>query len=147
MQNIQSRPTTRKTLSKRSRFQVLSRDNFLCRYCGKGSSQSPLHLDHILPLSGGGPDHRCNLVTACRDCNLGKGRYSFLTPESDGLEHQALTLIEYHCGQVASPREREWIIDLFLAEEDPWHLLDQIQPGLSVIETIRQISRASGYPQ
>lgn len=41
-----------------------------CAYCGAGS---PLHWEHIIPLSRGGPDSIDNMVRACAQCNLTKG--------------------------------------------------------------------------
>jgi len=32
-----------------------------------------LHIDHIIPVSKGGTNEEANLVTACDQCNLGKG--------------------------------------------------------------------------
>lgn len=55
------------------RFNVLRRDNFQCRYCGRPSPDVTLHLDHVRPYSSGGTDTEDNLVTACQDCNYGKG--------------------------------------------------------------------------
>lgn len=56
------------------RFAVLERDGFKCRYCGRGASQGAiLHADHIKPKSSGGEDSLENLVTACQECNIGKG--------------------------------------------------------------------------
>lgn len=60
-------------ISARTRFKVLIRDEFTCRYCGKRGNQSQLHVDHVRPVSAGGSDAIDNLVTACVDCNLGKG--------------------------------------------------------------------------
>jgi len=56
------------------RFKVLSRDGFRCRYCGASGAHAVLHVDHVLPRVEGGTDDESNLVTACQDCNLGKGR-------------------------------------------------------------------------
>lgn len=55
------------------RFQVLQRDCFRCRYCGISVDEGAiLHVDHVVPVSRGGPTTLENLVTACMDCNLGK---------------------------------------------------------------------------
>lgn len=59
-------------VSARLRFTVLERDQFRCRYCGVAAPDVPLHVDHIVPLAAGGRTVLDNLVTACRDCNLGK---------------------------------------------------------------------------
>jgi hypothetical protein len=62
----------RKTIGKKLRFEVLKRDSFKCRYCGKTAEQAPLHVDHVKPVAGGGTNDIMNLVTACAACNLGK---------------------------------------------------------------------------
>lgn len=54
------------------RFNVLRRDHFTCRYCGRSSPEVVLHVDHIKPRSKGGEDVEPNLITACFDCNSGK---------------------------------------------------------------------------
>lgn len=57
------------------RFLILSRDGFRCRYCGRSADDGTiLHVDHLHPKSKGGENVESNLVTACRDCNLGKGK-------------------------------------------------------------------------
>ena len=55
---------------------VKLRDNYTCGYCG--STEEPLHVDHMMPLLKGGTNDPGNLVTACRECNCGK---SGRTPE------------------------------------------------------------------
>lgn len=56
------------------RFFVLHRDGFKCRYCGRGAKDNiVLHVDHYHPKIAGGTNHPDNLVTACAECNLGKG--------------------------------------------------------------------------
>lgn len=67
------------TLSSRKRFAILNRDNFTCRYCGRGAPDVMLEVDHIFPRAAGGDDRDANLVTACRDCNQGK-RDSVIDP-------------------------------------------------------------------
>lgn len=61
-------------VSKRTRFEVLRRDNHTCRYCR--ATDQPLTIDHVTPVSLGGTDDPSNLVTACRDCNAGKSSSS-----------------------------------------------------------------------
>jgi len=55
------------------RFEILERDSFTCRYCGKRAPETELEVDHVRPRSRGGSDERTNLVATCRDCNRGKG--------------------------------------------------------------------------
>jgi hypothetical protein len=59
-------------LKRSFRFQILRRDNFTCRYCGRSAPDVVLEVDHVIPRSRGGKDHASNLVTACFDCNQGK---------------------------------------------------------------------------
>ncbi|MDP8241991.1 MAG: HNH endonuclease [Candidatus Celaenobacter antarcticus] len=61
-------------LSLSQRFKVFERDNFTCQYCGRNVKNNKIILvvDHILPKKLGGSDKLDNLVTSCRDCNLGK---------------------------------------------------------------------------
>jgi 5-methylcytosine-specific restriction endonuclease McrA len=90
----------KRELSAKRRFEVFKRDNFTCQYCGRSVSSEDLpvlkksndpaldelmvqlklakygvilEVDHIIPLNRGGGDDMDNLVTACKDCNRGKG--------------------------------------------------------------------------
>lgn len=62
------------------RQQVLDRDHGICRYCGQRSMT--LHLDHVIPISQGGPTTIDNLVTSCAKCNQQK---SGRTPSEAGM--------------------------------------------------------------
>ena len=50
-----------------------------CAYCG---AYGPTHKDHVIPKSRGGSNDNSNLVWACGECNVKKGRK---TPEEAGL--------------------------------------------------------------
>lgn len=59
-----------------TRFLVMRRGGFRCRYCGKSPATHPgieLVLDHVEAWSKGGETVPENLVTPCEACNLGKG--------------------------------------------------------------------------
>ena len=60
-------------LSPRDRFDILHRDKSTCQYCGRKAPEVKLHIDHRTPTSKGGTNNTDNLITACRECNLGKG--------------------------------------------------------------------------
>jgi hypothetical protein len=62
----------RKSISKKTRFEVLKRDFFTCQYCSSRPPKVALEIDHILPVSKGGDNDIDNLTTACYDCNRGK---------------------------------------------------------------------------
>ncbi len=63
---------SRKQLPNALRFEILQRDGFRCRYCGRKSNKAELHVDHIHPLKAHGTDAKENLAASCRRCNLGK---------------------------------------------------------------------------
>lgn len=46
-----------------------------CEYCrsSAGVSSAPFSIDHIHPVSLGGPSEEANLALACSFCNLSKG--------------------------------------------------------------------------
>lgn len=67
----------RKALSKQIRVQILARDGYRCRMCGRSKDEVPLEVDHIKPAAEGGTDELENLATLCRECNQGKGAYRF----------------------------------------------------------------------
>lgn len=58
-------------ISKRTRFEIMRRDDYTCRYCR--SKENALTIDHVVPVALGGTDHPDNLVAACAACNSGKG--------------------------------------------------------------------------
>lgn len=64
---------TRKPISKRVRFEVFKRDGFCCQYCGKHPPDVTLEIDHIVAVAEGGGSEEENLLTACFNCNRGKG--------------------------------------------------------------------------
>ena len=63
----------RKGISKAIRFSIFSRDGFTCRYCGRQSDVVVLVIDHVIPVCQGGTNDPENLITACDECNSGKG--------------------------------------------------------------------------
>lgn len=64
----------RKPIPKKIRFEVFKRDKFTCQYCGQMAPDVILEIDHIKPVAEGGENDILNLITACRDCNRGKGK-------------------------------------------------------------------------
>lgn len=63
----------RVSIGKKLRFDVFKRDNFCCQYCGAHPPSVLLEVDHIHPVAEGGTNDSDNLVTACENCNRGKG--------------------------------------------------------------------------
>ena len=65
-----------------SRKNILTRDGFVCQYCGREAAPGDLTVDHIIPKVQGGPNQWTNVVACCRDCNMKKGG---LTPRQAGM--------------------------------------------------------------
>ncbi len=66
-----------RTLRVDVRWDVLKRDGYRCRACGKSPATElgvELEVDHIVPVSKGGGNEMENLRTLCRVCNAGKGK-------------------------------------------------------------------------
>jgi hypothetical protein len=76
---------------------LFRRDQYLCLYCGERFPDFHLSRDHVSPLSQGGSDTWCNVVTACKRCNNHKaGR----TPEQSGMELLAIPFVPTHAEYV-----------------------------------------------
>lgn len=84
---------TRKSMSKKLRFEVFKRDGFTCQYCGAHPPSAILHVDHIHPVSKGGGDDIDNLITACQPCNSGKSNVE-LTDVPQSLQDKAALVLE-----------------------------------------------------
>ena len=66
----------RKPISPKLRFEVFKRDNHKCQYCGATPRDEGvvLEVDHIVPVYEGGDNSFENLITSCKQCNIGKGK-------------------------------------------------------------------------
>ncbi len=79
---------TREQIGKRLRFSIFSRDGFTCQYCGRTPENDDvvLHVDHVISVKDGGSNEKENLITSCRDCNLGKSAKSVLKRNKDAKD-------------------------------------------------------------
>jgi len=71
-----------KPLTLEEGLNILKRDHYRCQYCGLDGAASfenylVMSVDFIVPRARGGKKDPHNLVTACRPCNLIKGRRVF----------------------------------------------------------------------
>ena len=92
-------------ISKRTRFEVLRRDDYTCRYCR--SKENALTIDHVVPQALGGSDDPSNLVACCKDCNAGK---SSATPDQalvDDIDADAARWIMARARAVGKLQMRE----------------------------------------
>ena len=55
---------------------VLDRDGPNCFFCGKPTDEETLALEHLVPLSAGGPNHTANLAISHARCNQLAGSMS-----------------------------------------------------------------------
>lgn len=120
-------------VSKRTRFEVLRRDNYTCRYCR--STEGELTIDHVTPVALGGTDDPSNLVACCKDCNAGKTSTSpdegTVTEVSDDSIRWAAAM--QRAADLMSERlsEREEYVGAFLNawpsyRNAPTHLVDTV---------------------
>ena len=98
----------RKPLSKTTRFEVFKRDRFTCQYCGAKAPDVVLHVDHIRPVADEGGNDILNLVTACADCNGGKGARKL--DDRSAVEKQRV--------QIEELQERREQLEMMLAWRD-----------------------------
>lgn len=112
-------------VSKRTRYEVLKRDNHTCRYCGASAPGARLTVDHVLPVTLGGTDNPDNLVAACVDCNAGKASTH---PGAEALEDVRAADMKWAGAirRVASQRARQRkkvdaYLGAFNAEWSGWH--------------------------
>jgi hypothetical protein len=73
--NNRRKPTNNQLPLLKLRFEILERDGFKCQYCGRNPREHNciLNIDHIIPRIKGGLTTYENLITSCKECNLGKG--------------------------------------------------------------------------
>lgn len=57
---------------------LLRRDGPSCFFCGAPTTADDRSLEHLVPLSHGGPNHLSNLVLAHRRCNADAGHLSVM---------------------------------------------------------------------
>lgn len=103
-------------VTKRTRFEVLRRDGHTCRYCH--ATDSPLTVDHVVPVALGGSDDPSNLVACCRDCNSGKGSSNpdagmVASVAEDALRH-AQMIKQAYAVIAASADDKEEYLDEFI---------------------------------
>lgn len=115
--------------SKRTRFEVLRRDNYTCRYCR--STENELTIDHVVPTALGGSDLPSNLVACCRDCNSGKASSA---PDASLVEQVDDDAVRWALARVRAA-ERIQLRYRDLAERrqpflDAWHAWDKDETWL-----------------
>ncbi len=67
---------------------VVARARDRCEYCGlaQAGQEATFHVDHLIPVSSGGPTELENLGLACVSCSLRKGARTFALDPESGLD-------------------------------------------------------------
>ncbi|NMC44990.1 MAG: HNH endonuclease [candidate division Zixibacteria bacterium] len=78
LESLERTPAISKGISPQLRSEILERNGYTCRHCGRGPGDKDpfypnrkviLHIDHEKPLSQGGTNNRENLRVLCSACN------------------------------------------------------------------------------
>lgn len=118
--------SSRKPISKKTRFEIFKRDGFVCAYCGAHPPTVALEVDHIHPVALGGDNDPDSLVTSCERCNRGKSATP-LSAVPESLSNKAARVAEMEA-QLAGyvevmDRARRRI------EHDVWRVAEELRPG------------------
>ena len=100
-----------------SRFNIYSRDQNRCQYCGRQFPRAELNLDHIVPRSKGGTSIWENVVCSCHRCNRLKGGR---TPPEAGMR------------LIRQPRRPQWTP--FMTETYSLRRYKEWMPFLSAVD-------------
>jgi hypothetical protein len=135
------------SVSKRTRYEVLRRDNHTCRYCGGTAPDVTLTVDHVTPVSLGGSDDPSNLVAACKDCNAGKSSTSpdaALVEDVKAIDLAWAGAIRRASRSLAAQRKKE---NAYLsAFEDEWAGYWNLDLGGADPDSVARLYRA-GLPK
>ncbi|HYR96618.1 MAG TPA: HNH endonuclease [Candidatus Binatus sp.] len=100
-----------------SRFNIYSRDQNRCQYCGRQFPRAELNLDHVVPRSKGGTSIWDNVVCSCHRCNRLKGGR---TPAEAGMR------------LIRQPRRPQWTP--FMTETYSLRRYKEWMPFLSAVD-------------
>lgn len=109
----------------KDRFEAFKRDAFTCQYCGRKPPAVVLEADHVIPRAEGGGDGLDNLITACEECNIGKGARTLddrapspdLLAQRERIAEREEQLRAYHEVQAAALEKR---LELYDSVRDHW---------------------------
>jgi hypothetical protein len=119
-------------VSKRLRYEILRRDNYTCRYCGRSAPEVKLTVDHVQPVALGGSDAPNNLAAACVDCNNGKTSTSPDDAVVADVSEDAIRWAKAMREAASVQDDDRYLIkcyrDAFLAEWSIWHYGEAHKP-------------------
>jgi hypothetical protein len=124
----------RSKLGKKARFDLFKRDDFTCQYCGQKPPAVVLEIDHVIAVANGGSSEEHNLITACFDCNRGKGAGTLqcvpidLARKAEMIEERASQVRAYEAvlrkQRRTKERQIEDVCDTFVLITKGWTLSD-----------------------
>lgn len=128
---------SRKSVSNKLRFEVLHRDNYRCRACGRGAEDGvKLQVDHIVPVDWGGDTELSNLQALCEECNAGKKAWVGGYKAEQLKEIMNLPTVESRI---------EALFDTFPDREIPSELIQLVSKGaLDWQRALRRIRQRTG---
>jgi hypothetical protein len=107
------------------RYEIMRRDAFTCRYCGESAPNVVLTVDHVMPRTLGGTNDPTNLVTACKDCNAGKGS---TPPDAETVGDVAAEALQYRSAMEQAAQQlratravEETFLSRFEESWSSWH--------------------------
>lgn len=106
------------------RFEVFKRDSFRCQYCGRSAPDVILEVDHIMPVAEGGTNDPLNLITACRDCNRGKGAKTL--EDTAAIDRQKRQLDDLNEMREQTEMLIEWKRELMALSEKQIDAIDEL---------------------
>lgn len=124
MPKVQKNTPIRKSISKKVRFEIFKRDNFQCQYCGRYAPEVILEIDHITPIKHKGKTENINLITACFDCNHGKGAREL--SDSQILTQQRDQLKELNTRKEQMQMVIKWKRGLLKLEDDQINEIEKV---------------------
>lgn len=64
----------------RQRLKQVRDAGYYCTFCGKKMHPDERTVEHIIPRSKGGSNHRANLTRSCKPCNSKRGSDAHVLP-------------------------------------------------------------------
>ena len=127
----------RKAVSEKTRYEVLTRDNFRCKACGRDAADGvKLNVDHATPVDWGGTNDISNLVTLCDECNRGKKAWVDTVPSQVMKEVMDKSTVEQRI---------ESLFDKFPNEDIPSTMIQLVSKGaLDWQRALRRIRERTG---
>jgi hypothetical protein len=120
-------------LTAKEKFKIAYRDDFTCQYCGSRTGNSDIEIDHMIPVTMGGSDHKNNLIAACKKCNRNKSDLVVFpmskcegvdTLDSEWLVHKSFgawqVKFHYDCGVVLEYTPYGYFIESGRVYEMDW---------------------------